>query len=124
MNRLIDLAFARSRAVLLTLAFILVAGTGAYQSIPKEAEPDIVVPVIYVSMTHDGISPEDAERLLIRPMEKELQSIEGVKEIKSTAGEGHASVQLEFTAGFDNKWRPMESASTKSSTSSKATICW
>lgn len=103
MNRLIDLFFARSRTVLLTLAFILVAGTGAYQSIPKEAEPDIVVPIIYVSMTHDGISPEDAERLLIRPMEKELQSIEGVKEIKSTAGEGHASVQLEFTAGFDNK---------------------
>jgi len=103
MSRLIELAFARSRTVLLTLAFILVAGAGAYQSIPKEAEPDIAVPIIYVSMTHDGISPEDAERLLIRPMEKELQSIEGVKEIKSTAGEGHASVQLEFTAGFDSK---------------------
>lgn len=103
MNRLIDLAFDRSRTVLLTLAFILVAGAGAYQSIPKEAEPDITVPIIYVSMIHDGISPEDAERLLIRPMEKELQSIEGVKEIKASAGEGHASVQLEFTAGFDSK---------------------
>jgi multidrug efflux pump len=100
---LIDLAFARSRTVLLTLAFILVAGTLAYRSIPKEAEPDVAVPIIYVSMTHDGISPEDAERLLVRPMEKELQSIEGVKEVKSTAGEGHASVQLEFTAGFDSK---------------------
>jgi len=101
-SRLIDLAFGRSRTVLLILAFILVAGTGAYRSIPKEAEPDIAVPIIYVSMTHDGISPDDAERLLIRPMEKELQAIEGVKEIKSTAGEGHASVQLEFTAGFDS----------------------
>ncbi len=52
-------------------------------------------------MTHEGIAPEDAERLLIRPMEKELQSIEGLKELTATASEGHASVMLEFDAGFD-----------------------
>ncbi|MDX2463625.1 MAG: efflux RND transporter permease subunit [Porticoccus sp.] len=103
MNAIIDLAFSRSRTVLLSLLFILVAGALAYQNIPKEAEPDITVPFIYVSMTHEGISPEDAERLLVKPMEKELQSIEGLKEMKSTAGEGHASVQLEFSAGFDSK---------------------
>lgn len=103
MNALIDLAFSRSRTVLLSLLFILVSGALAYQGIPKEAEPDITVPFIYVSMTHEGISPEDAERLLVKPMEKELQSIEGLKEMKSTAGEGHASVQLEFSAGFDSK---------------------
>jgi len=99
----IDLAFSRSRTVLLALLFILVAGSLAYIGIPKEAEPDVVVPIIYVSMTHDGISPEDAERLLVRPMEKELQGIDGLKEMTSTAGEGHASVQLEFLAGFDNQ---------------------
>ncbi|MCW9000231.1 MAG: efflux RND transporter permease subunit, partial [Kangiellaceae bacterium] len=103
MNKIIDLFFSRSRTVLLSLAFILFSGALAYQSIPKESEPDIAVPLIYVSMTHDGISPEDAERLLIRPMEKELQTIEGLKEMKSTANEGHASVQLEFSAGFDSK---------------------
>ncbi|MCF7976667.1 MAG: efflux RND transporter permease subunit, partial [Chromatiaceae bacterium] len=103
MSRLIELAFSRSRTVLLTLAFLLAAGLAAYQSIPKEAEPDVTVPIIYVAMTHDGISPEDAERLLVRPMETELQSIEGVKEMASTAAEGHASVQLEFMAGFDSK---------------------
>nr|WP_207148720.1 efflux RND transporter permease subunit [Lamprobacter modestohalophilus] len=100
---MIELAFSRSRTVLLTLAFLLAAGLAAYQSIPKEAEPDVTVPIIYVAMTHDGISPEDAERLLVRPMETELQSIEGVKEMASTAAEGRASVQLEFMAGFDSK---------------------
>lgn len=100
---MINLAFAHSRTVILVLLFILVAGGFSYRDIPKEAEPDIAVPFIYVSMTHEGISPEDAERLLVRPMEKELQGIEGVKEMTSTAREGHASVQLEFTAGFDNK---------------------
>ena len=103
MKPVIDLAFLRSRTVLLVLAFILIAGTSAYITIPKEAEPDVAIPIIYVSMNHEGISPDDAERLLVRPMEKELQSIEGVKEMTSLAREGHASVTLEFTAGFDSK---------------------
>ncbi|WP_305908515.1 efflux RND transporter permease subunit [Methylomarinum sp. Ch1-1] len=103
MMAMIDQAFSRSRTVLLLLLFILIVGVSSYRTIPKESEPDIAVPFIYVSMTHEGISPEDAERLLVRPMEKELQGIEGVKEMTSIAREGHASVQLEFTAGFDSQ---------------------
>lgn len=103
MNAIIDLAFARGRTVLLLLGFILIAGISAYIAIPKESEPDVAIPYIHVYMTHDGISPEDAERLLVRPMETELQSIEGVKEMKSIAAEGYASVTLEFSAGFDSK---------------------
>ena len=101
MNALIGAAFDRSRTVILLLVFLLVAGSLAYRAIPKESEPDVPIPIIYVSMNHDGISPEDAERLLVRPMEKQLQSITGVKDVKSTASEGHASVLLEFDAGFD-----------------------
>jgi len=103
MNALIELVFQRPRSILMIFVFILIAGSLAYINIPKESEPDITVPIIYVSMTHDGISPEDAERLLVRPMEKELQGISGVKKMSSKASEGHASVQLEFNAGFDNK---------------------
>lgn len=98
----IDLAIERSRPVLLILCLILVAGTAAYISIPKESDPDIAIPIIYVSIHHEGISPEDAERLLIRPMESELQNIEGIKEMSSTAVEGHATIVLEFDAGFDS----------------------
>jgi len=101
MNALIDAAFARSRAVLMIFIFILALGTGAYLNIPKESEPDIAIPTIYVSMNHEGISPEDADRLIIKPMEKELKSLEGLREIKSSAIEGHASITLEFEAGFD-----------------------
>jgi len=53
-------------------------------------------------MRHEGISPDDAERLLVKPMEKELQSITGIKEMRSVASESHASVLLEFDAGFDS----------------------
>ena len=103
MLTLIDAAFSRPRTVLLVLLMLLIGGIYAFISIPKESEPDVPIPVIYVSITHAGISPEDAERLLIRPMEKELQSIEGLKELKATATEGHASISIEFDAGFNSK---------------------
>ncbi len=102
METIINAAIARARPVLLILCLILAAGSVSYVTIPKEADPDIAIPIIYVSIDHEGISPEDAERLLIRPMESELQNIEGVKEMSSTAVEGNASIVLEFDAGFDN----------------------
>ncbi len=92
----------RSRTTLLTLLFLIAGGIAAFQTIPKEANPDITIPIIYVSMTLDGISPEDAERLLVRPMEQELRSLEGIKEMRGRASEGFASVMLEFDAGFDS----------------------
>ena len=98
----VDWAIAHRRSMLLLLVFLFISGIRAYQEIPKESEPDIAIPIVYVSMSHEGISPEDAERLLIRPMEKELRSIEGVKEMSAVASEGHASVTLEFDAGFDS----------------------
>ncbi len=100
---IINAALDRSRAVVLVLLLILVAGTVTYISIPKEADPDIPIPVIYVSIPHDGISPEDSERLLLRPMEQALRGIEGIKEITSTASEGHGSVVIEFVIGIDVK---------------------
>lgn len=101
MHGIIDAAFSRSRTVALVFVMLIIAGASAYFSIPKEAEPDVTIPIIYVSVVYDGISPEDAERLLIRPLEKELQSIEGLREMKATGSQGFASVTLEFDAGFD-----------------------
>lgn len=101
MNAIIDAAINRSRTVLLTLAMLLITGLYSYISIPKESSPDINIPIIYVSLELRGISPEDAERLLIRPVEQKLRSVEGVKEMRSTGFLGGANVQLEFEAGFD-----------------------
>ncbi len=98
---LIDAAISRSRTILSSLVLILISGTVAYHEIPKESEPDINIPIIYVSLVHEGISPEDAERLLIRPMEQELRTIEGMKELRAIGYEGGANMILEFEAGFD-----------------------
>jgi len=101
MNALIEAFVGRPRPVLLVLLVLIVAGSASFVTIPKEAEPDIVIPQIYVNVLHEGISPEDAERLLIRPMENELGSLEGLDELRATASEGSAVLILEFDAGFD-----------------------
>ena len=98
---LIDSAISRTRTVLSTLILILIVGTYSYITIPKESDPDIDIPIIYVSMHLEGVSPDDSERLLLRPMEQELSSIEGLKELRSTGYTGGGNVILEFQAGFD-----------------------
>ncbi|ATH81619.1 efflux RND transporter permease subunit [Pseudomonas sp. KHPS1] len=103
MHALIAAALDRSRTSLMILAFLIFGGLAAYVAIPKESNPDVAIPIIYVSVTLEGISPEDGERLLVRPLEQELRSLEGVKEMRSVSSEGHASVTLEFDAGFDAK---------------------
>lgn len=103
MNSIIDFAFSRSRVVVMALVLILSVGIYAYVSIPKEANPEVPLPLFYVSTGLDGISPSDAERLLLEPMETEFGSISGLKSMNSDATEGFASIQLEFEAGGDNQ---------------------
>jgi multidrug efflux pump len=102
MKSIIDAAVGRSRTVLLALALLLASGSVAYLTIPKESDPDVAIPIIYIVIPHDGISAEDAERLLVRPMEKELRNVEGLKEMRASAQEGQATITLEFEAGFDS----------------------
>ncbi len=103
MKAIIEAALFRGRSTLSALVILLIAGIYSYITIPKEAEPDIDIPIMYVSITLEGISPDDAERLLIRPMEEELSSVDGVKELRATGFQGGANIILEFTAGFNAK---------------------
>src|SRR6187402_2502766 len=103
MSKLIDYAISHARLTIALLTFLLLAGFVAYVTIPKEAEPDIKIPIIYTQLTQRGISPEDSERLLLRPVETQLKSVSNVKEMRSTAYEGGGYVLLEFEAGFDSK---------------------
>ena len=99
--KLVDLAIRNARLTISVLMFLMLAGALAYINIPKEAEPDIQIPIIYVSMGYDGISPEDSERLLLRPMETALKSIQGIKKMTASAYQGGGNVLIEFQAGAD-----------------------
>ncbi|MCK0166350.1 efflux RND transporter permease subunit [Jannaschia sp. S6380] len=101
MRALIDAAFGRTRVVAMILIAVLSVGAFAYVGIPKESSPEIPIPHIYVSTGLEGISPEDAERLLAEPLETELSSLTGLRKMTTNAQEGHVSVSLEFEPAFD-----------------------
>lgn len=101
MNLLIDAVMARSRTVMAFMVVVIFAGFLSYLTIPKEVDPDIPIPMVLITISHPGISPEDAERLLIKPVEKRVQSIEGIKRLNAGAREGLAYLALEFDVDFD-----------------------
>ncbi|MFP4560915.1 MAG: efflux RND transporter permease subunit [Thiohalorhabdus sp.] len=102
MRALIAAAVGRARAILLLLGILLVLGAISYVTIPKEASPEIDIPIYFVTVPYPGITSEDAERLLLRPLERELQSVAGLDEMRSWAGEGFAMLRLDFEPGWDS----------------------
>ena len=83
------------------MIFAVIGGLLALDRLPLDAEPDIPVPFVNVRVVLPGISPEDAERLLIRPLETEIKSIEGVKQIDSIAATNVAYMIIEFDISHD-----------------------
>lgn len=103
MIRIVEWAVRNTRVVIAMIAVVIVAGIIAYITIPKQAQPDIPIPVILVQDTYPGISPEDSERLLVKPLETAVRSVEGVKTITARAYTGVAVIILEFDVNFDKQ---------------------
>jgi len=101
MTGIVDWAASRARMVMAFIALSLLAGGFAYTGLPKEGEPDIEIPALFVSVPFPGISAEDSESLLVKTMETELSDLDGLKTMTSTAAEGYAGVALEFEFGWD-----------------------
>ena len=83
------------------MLFAVIGGLLAISRLPVDAEPDVPIPFVNIQVTLPGISPEDSERLLIRPLETELKSIEGLKQMDGVAATNVASLTLEFEADHD-----------------------
>jgi len=103
MTRIVEWAVRNTRLVIALILVVLIAGVIAFIKIPKEADPDIPIPVLAVTVTYPGISPEDSERLLIKPLETNLRSVEGLKDITARAYQGAAVIILEFDVNFDKQ---------------------
>ena len=87
--------------MMLTL-ILIVAGIGSYVSIPKESAPSIDVPFFFITTLYPGIGPADMESLITQPLERQLQGINGVKEIRSTTQESVSIVVVEFELSVPN----------------------
>ncbi|GFE64003.1 efflux RND transporter permease subunit [Litoreibacter roseus] len=101
MTGIVDWAGSRARMIIAFVIMSLVIGWTAYQGLPKEGEPDIEIPALFVSVPFPGISAEDSEKLLVKPMESKLQDLDGLKTMTGTASENYAGVALEFEFGWD-----------------------
>jgi multidrug efflux pump len=96
MNNFLNFIIDRSRTTLSLLVLILIIGIYAYRHIPVEVTPNLATPYISVTVILEGVSPEDGVRLLIKPCEVELRSIDGVKEITGRSLENMVNVVVEF----------------------------
>ena len=101
MTGLVDWASERARMIIALIIVSLTAGIFSYTGLPKEGEPDIEIPALFISVPFPGISAGDSETLLVRPMETELGDIDGLKKMTATASENYAGVALEFEFGWD-----------------------
>lgn len=96
-----SLSVDNSTSVVILTLIITVLGLGAYRSMPKESFPEIVIPTIYVGTPYPGNSPVDIENLITRPIEKELKSLNNIKDIKSTSIQDFSSIVIEFNPGVE-----------------------
>lgn len=101
MTGLVDGAIGRARMVLAIMICALIAGVATYIALPKESDPDVAVPILSIFVPLEGVSPEDAERLLVRPVEQELESLETLTDYQGIALEGGGLIIAEFEISFD-----------------------
>ncbi|KAJ55650.1 acriflavine resistance protein B [Actibacterium mucosum KCTC 23349] len=101
MTGIIDWAGNHARMVIAFIVMSITAGAFAYVGLPKEGEPDIEIPAIFISVPFPGISASDAEKLIVKPIETEMADLDGLKTMSGTAQENYAGVALEFEFGWD-----------------------
>ncbi|WP_420208592.1 efflux RND transporter permease subunit [Candidatus Electronema sp. JC] len=96
-----DTAVKQSIAVMVLSALIAIMGVYSYTTLPREAEPDVSIPNVFVSTTYRGVAPGDMETAITIKIENKLKGLDGVKNIKSVSSEGESLINVEFTTGID-----------------------
>ncbi|MEN8193164.1 MAG: efflux RND transporter permease subunit, partial [Bacteroidota bacterium] len=99
--KITDVSIDNRTSVFILIFVIIIAGISSYISLPREASPDVQIPLVIVATPYFGVSPEDIESLVTQPIEKELNAISEVKEITSSSTEGFSNIKVEFDSGFD-----------------------
>lgn len=98
---MLDAILRRPRTVITIMFVMILAGVFAFMSLPRENQPEIDVPYLYVSVSQSGVSPFDSNRLLVKPLETELGGLDNLVSMRTTAYSGGANVFLEFDINAD-----------------------
>lgn len=98
MTKIVEWAVANTRLIGALILVVIFGGAYALYTIPKESDPDVPIPYIGVYVTYPGVSPEDSERLILRPLETALRSVQGIRHARAWAYQGGVRMNLEFMA--------------------------
>jgi multidrug efflux pump subunit AcrB len=96
-----DTAIKNRISVVVLTIIIVIAGVYCYMSLPRENEPDITIPNVFVSTDYKGVASEDIETSITIPIEKKLKGIDGVKKLQSVSSEGQSQINIEFVTDAD-----------------------
>ncbi len=92
----------KNRNTVFLLTFVIIAfGLFSYLSLPKELFPEVDIPTVLVQTPYPGNSPLDIENLVTRPLEKEIESINGIKELSSNSIQDASLVIIEFNTNVN-----------------------
>lgn len=94
--RVTNLAVDRSTTIIVLLIIIVIAGAFSYAALPRESSPEVIIPIINVTVSYEGVTPEDMESLVTVPIERKLTGLSDMKEITSTSVEGVSTITIEF----------------------------
>jgi multidrug efflux pump len=101
MRDLIERILRIPRAVLTVMVILLIGGVFSYMTLPKESFPAIDIPYFYIATSDTGVSPQDVERLISKPIEDKLKDLDNLENITSTSTLGYSAITLEFAATAD-----------------------
>lgn len=101
MSRLTDTSLKHRATVLFLMVAVLLAGIGAYSTLPRESSPDVQIPMIIVYTLYPGAAPADIESIITEPVERELQGLDDMKTLTSVSQESASVVTIEFVSGTD-----------------------
>ena len=99
--KLTSLSIKNSTSVFVIMFVIIVLGISAYRNIPREQFPEVTLNKIFINTPYFGNSAEDVENLITRPIEKQLQAINGIDKITSTSIQDFSSIIAEFSTDED-----------------------
>jgi len=94
-----DTAVNKSISVIVLALILIIFGVYCYSVLPRENEPDITIPNVFVSTNYRGVSSSDIETSVTTEIEKKLKGLDGLKKIKSVSSEGMSSINIEFVTG-------------------------
>ena len=96
-----DTAVKKSTTVLVLALVLIVIGVYSYRVLPRESDPDVTIPNVFISTSYRGVSPTDIESSITMEIEKKIKGLDGLKKVQSVSSEGLSSINIEFITGTD-----------------------